>query len=115
MRKSLILFLAQFAVLFAFTPPGLCACWLHPDSANVHPHLADMDEDHSHEYLEQMSSGVTSMAGVQLIVPLAVFLLSGGLLSIWFLLGSRLITEVSWSGQPPSPPPKFKSIPVFIS
>ncbi len=94
--------------LVVLMPPGLCPCWLNAEVERFHLHIGKVtEEDHSHEYLNQLSE--TTVADTHSIKILPARLLVALLIGMGALTRQLFAPAISFSGWyllPPKPPPR---------
>lgn len=95
--------------LIAVAPPGLCACWLNPNVATVHPHLSPehAHRPHAHDYLLQLAQTIQTEVKPLKVTPTSLLhsiTLAG---DIWWFLPDLPLSTAEWEPSILPPPPKF--------
>jgi hypothetical protein len=105
----LFLALSLFLGLFiAFTPPGLCPCWLMEDPVHQHPHPdGHPEKKHSHDYLFDLFQTQTSATSPISLLPVSLLLALMAAGGLWRQLVHIPTFAAGWTAAPLSPPPKL--------
>jgi hypothetical protein len=109
MPRSALAFILFLIGLTAWTPPGLCPCWLIAEIERYHPHPAgDPERQHAHDYLFEIFQAENPAIAALSFLPAQAFLLLLALGSLWRRVGSQRLLNVSWEPSPSTPPPRLQ-------
>lgn len=95
--------------LIAVAPPGLCACWLNPTVATVHPHLSPehAQHTHSHDYLLQLAQTLQTQVKSLKVTPTSLLFAIAMAGDVWRFLPDLHIHKAEWEPRIILPPPKI--------
>jgi hypothetical protein len=112
MRHLFLGFSLFLGLFIAFTPPGVCPCWLMEDPAHTHPHPDGHPEKaHNHGYLFNLFQTQTSAAGpIMTLLPVSLLLALLVASGLWRQLIHVPTFAAGWTAAPLSPPPKLRTL-----
>ncbi|MCB9135377.1 MAG: hypothetical protein H6636_08115 [Anaerolineales bacterium] len=93
----------------AVAPPGLCACWLNPNVATVHPHVSPehAHHSHSHDYLLQLAQTLQTEVKPLKVTPTSFLIAMARAGDIWWSLPGLHVHTAEWEPLILPPPPKL--------
>jgi hypothetical protein len=108
MRWYLVVAVVLLAPYIAFTPPGLCPCWLMMEPGQFHPHPSGRpDHPHTHDYLFDLFQSQTATATPLALLPAGLLIALQAASGLRRPLPDVVHDGASWTPLPPRPPPRL--------
>ena len=115
MSRSILALLILLAALTAFTPPGLCPCWLVADVARYHPHPdGHPEKPHAHNYLNDLfQSQVIVIATLTFITARMLIAILESQMRYALIHGDAAIPR-GWIAVLEPPPPRIINLELLL-
>lgn len=109
MGRLFLAFCLFLAIFIAFTPPGVCPCWLMADPGHNHPHLdGHPEKPHRHDYLIDLFQSQAIVAAPLALMPLSLLIALLAANSLWRRLSQTWAFTPGWNALPITPPPRLR-------